>query len=128
MSSALIQTVYTDTLESAPGSVGLVRESAALLMRYAKESGTAVVVVGHVTSDIGIVGPKTLEHIVDTVLYFEGEGSLDYRLLRATKNRFGSVDELGVFNMTERGLVAVPITGGVPRGPRRGPAAARSRR
>ena len=102
-----IQTVYTDSLESAPGNVGQVRESAALLMRYAKESGTAVVVVGHVTKGGGIAGPKTLEHIVDTVLYFEGEGSLDYRLLRATKNRFGSVDELGVFSMTERGLVAV---------------------
>jgi DNA repair protein RadA/Sms len=103
-----IQTVYTDTLESAPGNVGQVRESSALLMRYAKETGTAVVVVGHVTKGGGIAGPKTLEHIVDTVLYFEGEGSLDYRLLRATKNRFGSVDELGVFSMTEHGLVAVP--------------------
>lgn len=103
-----IQTVYTDSLESAPGNVGQVRESSALLMRYAKESGTAVVVVGHVTKGGGIAGPKTLEHIVDTVLYFEGEGSLDYRLLRATKNRFGSVDELGVFSMTEHGLVAVP--------------------
>jgi DNA repair protein RadA/Sms len=102
-----IQTVYTDALESAPGSVGQVRESAALLMRYAKETGTAVFVVGHVTKGGGIAGPKTLEHIVDTVLYFEGEGTLDHRLLRATKNRFGSVDELGVFSMTERGLVAV---------------------
>jgi DNA repair protein RadA/Sms len=103
-----IQTVYTDALESAPGSVGQVRECAAHLMRFAKESGTAVFVVGHVTKGGTIAGPKTLEHIVDTVLYFEGEGSLDYRLLRATKNRFGSVDELGVFSMTERGLAAVP--------------------
>ncbi|NOT09548.1 MAG: DNA repair protein RadA [Gemmatimonadales bacterium] len=103
-----IQTVYTDSLESAPGSVGQVRECAAHLMRYAKESGTAVFVVGHVTKGGTIAGPKTLEHIVDTVLYFEGESSLDYRLLRATKNRFGSVDELGVFSMTERGLSAVP--------------------
>jgi len=103
-----IQTVYTDVLESAPGSVGQVRESAARLMRFAKESGTAVIVVGHVTKGGGIAGPKTLEHIVDTVLYFEGEASLDYRLLRATKNRYGSVDELGVFSMTGRGLVAVP--------------------
>src|SRR5436309_99941 len=103
-----IQTVYTESLESAPGSVGQVRECAALLMRFAKESGTAVVVVGHVTKGGTIAGPKTLEHIADTVLYFEGEGSLDYRLLRATKNRFGSVDELGVFSMTERGLAAVP--------------------
>jgi len=103
-----IQTVYTDLLESAPGSVGQVRECAAHLMRFAKESGTAVFVVGHVTKGGTIAGPKTLEHIVDTVLYFEGESSLDYRLLRATKNRFGSVDELGVFSMTERGLLAVP--------------------
>jgi DNA repair protein RadA/Sms len=103
-----IQTVYMESLESAPGSVGQVRECAARLMRFAKESGTAVVVVGHVTKGGAIAGPKTLEHIADTVLYFEGEGSLDYRLLRATKNRFGSVDELGVFSMTERGLAAVP--------------------
>jgi DNA repair protein RadA/Sms len=103
-----IQTVYTETLESAPGSVGQVRECAAHLMRFAKESGTAVFVVGHVTKGGVIAGPKTLEHIVDTVLYFEGESALDYRLLRATKNRFGSVDELGVFSMTERGLLAVP--------------------
>lgn len=103
-----IQTAYTDALESAPGSVGQVRECAAHLMRFAKESGTAVFVVGHVTKGGTIAGPKTLEHIVDTVLYFEGEGSLDYRLLRAVKNRFGPVDELGVFSMTERGLAAVP--------------------
>ena len=103
-----IQTVYTDLLESAPGNVGQVRECSGQLMRFAKESGTAVVVVGHVTKGGGIAGPKTLEHIVDTVLYFEGEATLDYRLLRATKNRFGSVDELGVFSMTEHGLVAVP--------------------
>ncbi|HEX3233760.1 MAG TPA: DNA repair protein RadA [Gemmatimonadales bacterium] len=103
-----IQTVYTETLESAPGNVGQVRECSGQLMRFAKESGTAVVVVGHVTKGGGIAGPKTLEHIVDTVLYFEGEVTLDYRLLRTTKNRFGSVDELGVFTMTERGLVAVP--------------------
>ena len=77
-------------------------------MRFAKESGTAVIVVGHVTKGGGIAGPKTLEHIVDTVLYFEGEATLDYRLLRTTKNRFGSVDELGVFSMTEHGLIAVP--------------------
>ena len=102
-----IQTVFTDALESAPGNVGQVRECAGLLMRFAKESGTAVVVVGHVTKGGSIAGPKTLEHIVDTVLYFEGEASLDYRLLRATKNRFGAVDELGVFEMTARGLVAV---------------------
>ena len=103
-----IQTVYTETLESAPGNVGQVRECAGQLMRFAKESGTSVVVVGHVTKGGGIAGPKTLEHIVDTVLYFEGETTLDYRLLRTSKNRFGSIDELGVFSMTERGLVAVP--------------------
>lgn len=102
-----IQTAYTDVLESAPGSVGQVRESAARLMRFAKDSGTAVIVVGHVTKGGGIAGPKTLEHIVDTVLYFEGEASLDYRLLRATKNRYGSVDELGVFTMTGQGLIGV---------------------
>jgi DNA repair protein RadA/Sms len=103
-----IQTVYTDSLDSAPGNVGQVRECSGQLMRFAKDSGTAVVVVGHVTKGGGIAGPKTLEHIVDTVLYFEGEVTLDYRLLRTTKNRFGSVDELGVFSMTEHGLIAVP--------------------
>ena len=102
-----IQTVFTDSLESAPGNVGQVRECAGMLMRFAKESGTAVIVVGHVTKGGSLAGPKTLEHIVDTVLYFEGEAALDYRLLRATKNRFGSVDELGVFEMTEGGLVGV---------------------
>ncbi|MGH7619145.1 MAG: DNA repair protein RadA [Gemmatimonadaceae bacterium] len=102
-----IQTVFTADLEGAPGNVGQVRECAARLMRYAKESGTTVFVVGHVTKGGGIAGPKTLEHIVDTVLYFEGEGTLDHRILRATKNRFGSVDEIGVFRMSERGLEAV---------------------
>ena len=103
-----IQTTFSDTMESAPGSVGQVRESAAMLMRFAKETGVAVMVVGHVTKGGMLAGPKTLEHIVDTVLYFEGEPSLNYRLLRATKNRFGSVDELGVFSMSERGLLGVP--------------------
>ncbi|MHB0963931.1 MAG: DNA repair protein RadA [Gemmatimonadaceae bacterium] len=102
-----IQTVYTGDLEGAPGNVGQVRECAARLMRFAKESGTAVFVVGHVTKGGGIAGPKTLEHIVDTVLYFEGEQSLDYRVLRATKNRFGSADEIGVFRMTTEGLIPV---------------------
>ena len=102
-----IQTLYTVDLEGAPGNVGQVRECAARLMRFAKESGTTVFVVGHVTKGGGIAGPKTLEHIVDTVLYFEGESSLDHRVLRATKNRFGSVDEIGVFRMTERGLDGV---------------------
>ena len=102
-----IQTVFTNDLEGAPGNVGQVRECAARLMRFAKESGTAVFVVGHVTKGGGIAGPKTLEHIVDTVLYFEGENSLDHRMLRATKNRFGSVDEIGVFRMAQDGLVPV---------------------
>ena len=102
-----IQTLFTSDLEGAPGNVGQVRECAARLMRFAKDSGTTVFVVGHVTKGGGIAGPKTLEHIVDTVLYFEGESSLDHRILRATKNRFGSVDEIGVFRMTERGLEAV---------------------
>lgn len=99
-----IQTVFSADLEGAPGNVGQVRECAARLMRFAKETGTAVFVVGHVTKGGGIAGPKTLEHIVDTVLYFEGEGSVDHRILRATKNRFGSVDEIGVFRMTSHGL------------------------
>ncbi|MEO7966081.1 MAG: DNA repair protein RadA, partial [Gemmatimonadaceae bacterium] len=102
-----IQTVATEELEGAPGNVGQVRECAARLMRFAKSSGSAVIVVGHVTKGGGIAGPKTLEHIVDTVLYFEGEGTGDHRVLRATKNRFGSVDEIGVFRMTESGLIGV---------------------
>jgi DNA repair protein RadA/Sms len=102
-----IQTLFTSDLEGAPGNVGQVRECAARLMRFAKDTGTTVFVVGHVTKGGGIAGPKTLEHIVDTVLYFEGESSLDHRVLRATKNRFGSVDEIGVFRMTEQGLVPV---------------------
>jgi DNA repair protein RadA/Sms len=102
-----IQTVHTELLEGAPGNVGQVRECAARLMRFAKDSGTAVFVIGHVTKGGGIAGPKTLEHIVDTVLYFEGDGTLDHRVLRATKNRFGSVDEIGVFRMVPSGLVPV---------------------
>ena len=102
-----IQTVFTGDLEGAPGNVGQVRECAARLMRYAKESGVTVFVVGHVTKGGGIAGPKTLEHIVDTVLYFEGDAALDHRILRATKNRFGSVDEIGVFRMSDGGLVPV---------------------
>ncbi|HET7275097.1 MAG TPA: DNA repair protein RadA [Longimicrobiaceae bacterium] len=102
-----IQTVYTPDLEGAPGNVGQVRECAARLQRYAKETGTAVFLVGHVTKGGGIAGPKTLEHIVDTVLYFEGAAGMDHRVLRATKNRFGGVDEIGVFRMTAEGLVPV---------------------
>jgi DNA repair protein RadA/Sms len=103
-----IQTSYTDALEGAPGNVGQVRECAAQLMRFAEERGPAVILVGHVTKGGGIAGPRTLEHIVDTVLYFEGEPSLDHRILRAVKNRFGSVDEIGVFRMTGTGLEPVP--------------------
>ena len=102
-----IQTTYTEELEGAPGNVGQVRECAARLMRFAKESGAAVLLVGHVTRGGVIAGPKTLEHIADTVLYFEGETSHDYRVLRAVKNRFGSVDEVGVFEMTGAGLTPV---------------------
>lgn len=102
-----IQTVHTEELEGAPGNVGQVRECAARLMRAAKELGTAIVVIGHVTKGGGIAGPKTLEHIVDTVLYFEGETGADHRILRATKNRFGSVDEIGVFRMLADGLEPV---------------------
>jgi DNA repair protein RadA/Sms len=102
-----IQTTYTEELEGAPGNVGQVRECAARLMRFAKEAGPAVLLVGHVTKGGGIAGPKTLEHIVDTVLYFEGESTLDHRILRAVKNRFGSVDEIGVFQMTAAGLEPV---------------------
>lgn len=102
-----IQTVATDGVEGAPGNVGQVRECAARLMRYAKATGIAVLIVGHVTKDGGIAGPKTLEHMVDTVLYFEGEGRGDQRVLRATKNRFGSVDEIAVFRMTASGLSPV---------------------
>src|SRR4026207_2512857 len=94
-------------VDSAPGDVGEGRDCAGQLMRFAKESGTGVLVVGHVTKGGGIAGPKTLEHIVDTVLYFEGDSALDHRVLGATKNRFGSVDEIGVFRMSESGLSPV---------------------
>jgi DNA repair protein RadA/Sms len=102
-----IQTTYTEDIEGAPGNVGQVRECAARLQRYAKENGVAVFLVGHVTKGGTVAGPKTLEHIVDTVLYFEDSGSLDHRVLRATKNRFGGVDEIGVFRMMTNGLVPV---------------------
>jgi len=102
-----IQTVYTPEFEGAPGNVSQVRECAARLQRYAKENGVAVFLVGHVTKGGVVAGPKTLEHIVDTVLYFEGAGDLDHRVLRATKNRFGGADEIGVFRMTAGGLAPV---------------------
>jgi len=102
-----IQTVFSDALTSAPGSVAQVRECAAQLTRIAKSLGTAVVLVGHVTKEGAIAGPRVLEHMVDTVLYFEGDTHSSFRLVRAIKNRFGAVNEIGVFAMTERGLKGV---------------------
>jgi DNA repair protein RadA/Sms len=102
-----IQTVYSEQLTSAPGSVAQVRECAAQLTRIAKSSGTAIILVGHVTKEGALAGPRVLEHIVDTVLYFEGETHSSFRLVRAIKNRFGAVNEIGVFAMTERGLKGV---------------------
>ena len=102
-----IQTVYSDQLTSAPGSVAQVRECAAHLTRMAKSTGTAVVLVGHVTKEGALAGPRVLEHMVDTVLYFEGDTHSSYRLVRAIKNRFGAVNEIGVFAMTEKGLKGV---------------------
>jgi len=102
-----IQTIYTDELTSAPGSVAQVRECAAQLTRLAKERGIVVIFVGHVTKEGSIAGPRVLEHIVDTVLYFEGDPNSSFRLVRAIKNRFGAANELGVFAMTERGLRGV---------------------
>ena len=102
-----IQTMYRPEMASAPGSVSQIRESTSLLMRICKESGTAMFVVGHVTKDGAIAGPRMLEHMVDVVLYFEGDHQHEYRLLRAVKNRFGSVNELGIFEMTGTGMRAV---------------------
>lgn len=102
-----IQTVYRPELPSAPGSVSQVRESAAHLLRLAKSSGTAVFMVGHVTKEGAIAGPRVLEHIVDTVLYFEGDRHANFRVLRAVKNRFGSTNEIGLFEMRDQGLVQV---------------------
>lgn len=102
-----IQTVYSDQLTSAPGSVAQVRECAAQLTRIAKSTGTAIVLVGHVTKEGALAGPRVLEHIVDTVLYFEGDTHSSFRLVRAIKNRFGAVNEIGVFAMTEKGLKGV---------------------
>ena len=97
-----IQTIFTEQLQSAPGGVSQVRESAALLVRYAKQSGTAIFLAGHVTKEGALAGPRVLEHMVDTVLYFEGEADGRLRLLRAVKNRFGAINELGVFGMTDK--------------------------
>jgi len=102
-----IQTLYSDALTSAPGSVAQVRECVAQLARFAKQSGTIMVQVGHVTKEGALAGPRVVEHIVDTVLYFEGDTQQSFRVVRAFKNRFGAVNELGVFAMTERGLKGV---------------------
>jgi len=99
-----IQTVFSEALQSAPGSVAQVRECAAQLTRYAKRAGTSLFLVGHVTKEGALAGPRVLEHMVDTVLYFEGDTGSSFRLVRAFKNRFGAVNELGVFAMTETGL------------------------
>jgi DNA repair protein RadA/Sms len=102
-----IQTMYSDALTSAPGSVSQVRECAAQLTRVAKQTGVTIILVGHVTKEGALAGPRVLEHIVDTVLYFEGDTQSSFRLVRAIKNRFGAVNELGVFAMTEKGLKGV---------------------
>jgi DNA repair protein RadA/Sms len=102
-----IQTLYSPELSGAPGGVGQVRECAARLMRLAKSEGIAVVLVGHVTKEGSIAGPRVLEHMVDTVLQFEGDRFQSFRVLRALKNRFGSTNEVGVFEMTDRGMVEV---------------------
>ena len=103
--------MWTDTVESAPGTVTQVRASAQALIRFAKKSGAALILVGHVTKDGQIAGPRVVEHMVDAVLSFEGEGSQQFRILRAVKNRFGPTDEIGVFEMTgtrlARGLQSV---------------------
>ncbi|OGA24631.1 MAG: DNA repair protein RadA [Betaproteobacteria bacterium RIFCSPLOWO2_02_FULL_67_26] len=102
-----IQTLYSGQLQSAPGSVAQVRECAAQLTRVAKSSGIAIVLIGHVTKEGALAGPRVLEHMVDTVLYFEGDTHSSFRLIRAFKNRYGAVNELGVFAMTEKGLKGV---------------------
>jgi len=102
-----IQTLYTDSIESSPGSVSQVRESTAALLRYSKTTGTPIILIGHITKDGSIAGPKVLEHIVDVVLQFEGDSNFIYRILRSAKNRFGSTSELGIFEMQSSGLVEV---------------------
>ncbi|MDD2279423.1 MAG: DNA repair protein RadA [Bacteroidales bacterium] len=103
-----IQTLYTDTIDSSPGSVSQVRECAVALLRYAKTTGVPIVMIGHITKDGSIAGPKVLEHIVDVVLQFEGDSNYMYRILRSIKNRFGSTSELGIFEMQSKGLIEVP--------------------
>ncbi len=116
-----IQTMYAEEVSSAPGSVSQVREATGILLMLAKSLGTSIFIVGHVTKDGSVAGPRVLEHMVDTVLYFEGEREAQYRILRAVKNRFGSTNEIGVFEMQEKGLVEVPnpseyMLSGRPRG------------
>ena len=106
-----IQTLYTETLQSAPGGVSQIRESAALLTRFAKNSGTALFLVGHVTKEGALAGPRVLEHMVDCVLYFEGQSDSRYRMIRAVKNRFGAVNELGVFGMRDYFREILPVLG-----------------
>ncbi|MCI5977069.1 MAG: DNA repair protein RadA, partial [Clostridiales bacterium] len=103
-----IQTLYTDTNDSLPGSISQVKECTMILMNLAKAQGITVFVVGHINKDGNIAGPKVLEHMVDCVLYFEGDPNSSYRLLRAAKNRFGSTNEIGVFEMGDHGLIEVP--------------------
>lgn len=103
-----IQTLYTDTIDSSPGSVSQVRECAVALLRYAKTTGVPVIIIGHITKDGSIAGPKVLEHIVDVVLQFEGDSNYLYRIIRSIKNRFGSTSELGIFEMQSAGLIEVP--------------------
>jgi DNA repair protein RadA/Sms len=116
-----IQTLYTSSMGSAPGSVGQVREVASRLIASAKRLGVPLVLVGHVTKDGAVAGPRVLEHMVDAVLAFEGESSRAYRVLRATKNRFGSTNEIGIFEMASEGLVEVqtPRLPFWPKGPPR---------
>ncbi len=120
-----IQTLYTEQLSSAPGSVAQVRETAAYLVRYAKREHTVLILIGHVTKGGALAGPRILEHMVDTVLYFEGDKSSRFRLIRAIKNRFGAVNEIGVFAMTERGLRAVDNPSAMFADPNREPAPGR---
>ena len=102
-----IQTIFSEALESAPGSVSQIRESAAMLLRFAKDTGTVIFLIGHVTKDGAIAGPRVLEHMVDTVLYFEGDSSYQYRILRAVKNRFGPSGEIALLAMSDAGLTEV---------------------
>lgn len=108
-----IQTMYHPEIPSAPGSVGQVRESAAYIIRFAKEHNIAILIIGHVTKDGAIAGPKVLEHMVDTVLYFEGDQSQQYRIIRSMKNRFGSTHEIGIFDMRATGLSEVSDPSGI---------------